>query len=68
MYKMKYNINQFRNQLSNIQSPERYHHSLGVMVTCLALAMRYQEDLEKAMVAGEQWGMDLQVILMKYME
>ncbi len=49
---MKYNINQFRNQLSDIQSPERYHHSLGVMVTCLALAMRYQEDLEKAMVAG----------------
>ena len=49
---MKYNINQFRNQLSDIQSPERYHHSLGVMVTCLALAMRYQENLEKAMVAG----------------
>ena len=30
----------------------RYQHTLGVMYTCGALAMRYGYDLEKAMLAG----------------
>lgn len=31
---------------------DRYEHTLGVMYTAAALAMRYQEDVEKAMIAG----------------
>lgn len=31
---------------------DRYEHTLGVMYTAGALAMRYQVDLEKALVAG----------------
>lgn len=31
-------------------------------------SLKQGDLMEKAMVAGEQWGMDLQVILMKYME
>jgi len=49
---MKYNLNQLKKQLSIIQSPERFQHSIGVMYTCSALAMKYEEDLEKSMVAG----------------
>ena len=49
---MKYNLNQFKKQLLEIQSHERYQHSIGVMYLCSALAMRYEEDLEKSMVAG----------------
>lgn len=30
----------------------RFEHTLGVMYTCSALAMRYSYDLEKAMLAG----------------
>lgn len=30
----------------------RYEHTMGVMYTCAALAMRYEYDLEKAMLAG----------------
>ena len=30
----------------------RFEHTLGVMYTCAALAMRYEYDLEKAMLAG----------------
>ncbi len=31
---------------------ERYEHTLGVMYTAAALAMRYDEDIEKALMAG----------------
>ena len=31
---------------------ERYEHTLGVMYTAGAMAMRYQVDLEKALIAG----------------
>lgn len=30
----------------------RYEHTLGVMYTCASLAMRYEYDMEKAMLAG----------------
>ncbi len=32
------------------------------------LGSKQGDLMEKAMVAGEQWGMDLQMIMMKYME
>ena len=32
--------------------PKRYEHTLGVAYTASALAMRYQEDMNKALVAG----------------
>lgn len=34
------------------QTEKRYEHTLGVMYTAAALAMRYSENIKKAMVAG----------------
>jgi predicted HD superfamily hydrolase involved in NAD metabolism len=31
---------------------DRYEHTLGVMYTAASLAMRYDEDIEKALIAG----------------
>ena len=31
---------------------ERYEHTMGVMYTAAAMAMRYQVDIEKALIAG----------------
>lgn len=31
---------------------ERYEHTMGVMYTAAAMAMRYQVDMEKALIAG----------------
>ena len=47
---MKYNLNHLKKHLLKIQSPERFQHSVGVMYTCSALAMKYEEDLEKSML------------------
>lgn len=41
-----------QDKLQKKLTPERYHHTLGVMYTCAALAMRYGCDMEKALVAG----------------
>ena len=43
---------EIREHIRSIQNPFRYEHTLGVMYTAAALAMRYQADLEKAMMAG----------------
>ncbi|MDD3252268.1 MAG: bis(5'-nucleosyl)-tetraphosphatase (symmetrical) YqeK [Lachnospiraceae bacterium] len=42
----------FRKQLKSKLDPMRYEHSLSVSFTCMALAMRYGYDLEKAELAG----------------
>ena len=41
-----------KKKVQNHLDKVRYEHTLGVMYTAGALAMRYQVDLEKALVAG----------------
>ena len=41
-----------KKELKKEMDDSRYEHTLGVMYTCAALAMRYNYDLEKAMLAG----------------
>ncbi len=45
-------IMKFRKRLKNKLDPMRYEHSLSVSFTCVALAMRYGYDLERAEMAG----------------
>lgn len=42
----------FRKQLKSHLDPMRYEHSLSVSFTCMALAMRYRYDIQKAELAG----------------
>lgn len=49
---MKYDIYDIQNELSEKLKKKRYIHSLGVMYTAQALAMRYDVSLEKAAFAG----------------
>ena len=41
-----------RQELKTILKPDRYIHTTGVMYTSASLAMRYEEDIDKAMYAG----------------
>lgn len=52
MITLKEQIITFRRQLETKLDPMRYEHSLSVSFTCMALAMRYGYDLNKAEVAG----------------
>lgn len=45
-------IYEIRRRLQAKLSPERYEHTLSVYYSCIALAMRYDYDLEKAELAG----------------
>ena len=45
-------INKIKKSVQRHLDKERYQHTLGVMYTAGALAMRYEVDLEKAMLAG----------------
>lgn len=45
-------INRIRRKVKTHLDKERYEHTLGVMYTAGALAMRYEVDLEKALIAG----------------
>ncbi len=45
-------IKDLKKELKKEMDDSRYEHTLGVMYTCAALAMRYNYDLEKAMLAG----------------
>ena len=45
-------IDKMKKKVQNHLDKMRYEHTLGVMYTAGALAMRYQVDLEKALVAG----------------
>lgn len=47
-----YNLLKMQKKLKKYVDEDRYVHTLGVMYTAAALAMRYGEDLEKAQVAG----------------
>lgn len=48
----KYDIVKMQERLQKRLTEDRYQHTLGVMYTCASLAMRYDCDVEKAMVAG----------------
>lgn len=45
-------IEELREELRLKLSPKRYEHTLSVSYICIALAMRYGYDLEKAELAG----------------
>ena len=46
------NIVKIQKKLKKELDEDRYRHTLGVMYTAAALAMRYEVDLEKAQLAG----------------
>lgn len=48
----EYNLKKMQKKLKKYQDEERFTHTLGVMYTSAALAMRYGCDMEKAQVAG----------------
>lgn len=48
----RYNLVKIQKKLKKELDEDRYRHTLGVMYTSAALAMRYGADLEKAQVAG----------------
>ena len=48
----QYNIEKIDKKLRKEMDSFRYRHTLGVMYTSAALAMRYDADLEQAQVAG----------------
>lgn len=47
-----YDLIKMQERLKKKLTPERFQHTLGVMYTCSALAMRYDCDMEQALVAG----------------
>lgn len=49
---MKHEIITIREHLKKKLSPTRFEHTMGVSYTCIALAMRYGCDLDKAEMAG----------------
>lgn len=49
---MERKISKLRRKLKNELDRERYEHTLGVMYTSAALAMRYDADLDHALLAG----------------
>ena len=49
---MNHKITKIRRKLMTELDKDRYEHTLGVMYTAAALAMRYEEDIEKALMAG----------------
>jgi predicted HD superfamily hydrolase involved in NAD metabolism len=49
---MNYDIYTLQHKLSKILTEKRFYHSLGVQAMSLALAARYGEDCDKAILAG----------------
>lgn len=47
-----YDLVKIQKKLEKKLTPERFRHTMGVMYTCGALAMRYGCDMEKALAAG----------------
>lgn len=48
----KYNLKKMRKAMKKTQDESRYEHTLGVAYTAGALAMRYRESVDDALVAG----------------
>lgn len=47
-----YDMKTFQKKLKREMDEGRYQHTLGVMYTAAALAMRYEYDIQKAQIAG----------------
>lgn len=45
-------LQRIRKALSKVLKKDRYEHTIGVMYTAASLAMRYQEDINRALTAG----------------
>ena len=45
-------IHKMRKKVKKYLDQDRYEHTLGVMYLCASLAMRYNEDINEAMIAG----------------
>lgn len=45
-------LDQIMHELTESMDDQRYRHTLGVMYTAAALAMRYEADMEEALMAG----------------
>ena len=43
----KYNIIKMQKKLKKYMDEMRFHHTMGVMYTAAALAMRYEGDIEQ---------------------
>lgn len=48
----KYDIELYKKKLQKKLDADRYEHTIGVMYTAAALAMRYKYDINKAQIAG----------------
>lgn len=48
----KYDIDLYKKKLQKKLDNDRYEHTIGVMYTAAALAMRYEYDINKASLAG----------------
>ena len=46
---MNHKITKIRRKMMTELDKDRYEHTLGVMYTAASLAMRYDEDIEKAL-------------------
>ena len=49
---MQYNLDEIREKVKEMQSGKRFEHTIGVMYTAASLAMRYNADVDKALLAG----------------
>lgn len=49
---MNHKITKIRRKMMTELDKDRYEHTLGVMYTAASLAMLYDEDIEKALIAG----------------
>ena len=47
-----YDMKAYQKKIKHEMDDGRYQHTLGVMYTCAALAMRYEYDIQKAQLAG----------------
>lgn len=47
-----YDMKAYQKKIKREMDEDRYEHTLGVMYTCAALAMRYEYDIQTAQLAG----------------
>ena len=56
-------IKDLKKDLKREMDDSRYEHTLGVMYTSAALAMRYEYDMERAMLAKVKYDIDDEEVL-----
>lgn len=48
----QFTVKKIKEELKTVLNCERYEHTIGVMCTAVAMAARYDADMDKAMLAG----------------